>query len=275
MLVAEVDELLLGARIEHAAAADDQRLARRAQRGDRLRRVRASGARTARAMHALVEEGDRIVIGLGLHVLAEGQRHRPAIGRVGEHDKRPRQRRHDLLGARDAVEIARHRAEAIVGADCAVAEVLDLLEHRVGAAIGEDIARQQQHRQAIDVGERCGSDHIGCARANRGGAGHHAAAARRLGEGDCGMRHRLLVVGAIGRQYAARRVERFAHARHIAVAEDCEHAGEERDDPAVDFGLLRREEADGRLGGGETDRCHVVRLRYRMGWPALSVRLGR
>ena len=42
--------------------------------------------------------------------------------------------------------------------------------------------------------------HVGRARADRGGAGHHAPAARRLGEGDRRVRHRLLVVRAIGRQ---------------------------------------------------------------------------
>ena len=34
----------------------------------------------------------------------------------------------------------------------------------------------------------------------------------RLGEGDRGMRHRLLVVGAVGRQRIASGVERFAEA---------------------------------------------------------------
>ena len=36
----------------------------------------------------------------------------------------------------------------------AVVEVLDLLEDRIGATIGEDIARDQQDRQAIHVRER-------------------------------------------------------------------------------------------------------------------------
>ena len=54
----------------------------------------------------------------------------------------------------DAVEVARDRPEAVVGGDAAVVEVLDLLQHRVGRARDEDVARQQQHRQAVDVGER-------------------------------------------------------------------------------------------------------------------------
>ena len=155
-------------------------------------------------MHALVEEARRIVIGLGLHVLAEGERHRPAFGRIGQDRDRPVERRHDLLGPRDAVEIARHRAEAVIGAHRSVAEVLDLLQNRIGPAVGEHVAGDQQHRQPIDMRDRGGGDHVGRARADRGGAGHHPLAPRGLGEGDRGMRHRLLVVGAIGRQRVAR-----------------------------------------------------------------------
>ena len=78
------------------------------------------------------EEALGPVVGLGLHVLAEGERHRPAVGRVGHHPHRAGQRGQQLLGPRDAVEIAADGAEAVVGADRAVAEILDLLQHRVG-----------------------------------------------------------------------------------------------------------------------------------------------
>ena len=214
------------------------------------------GRDAPRTVHALVEEACRIVVRLGLHVLAEGERHRSALGRIGQHRDRPVQRRHDLLGARDAVEIARDRAEAIVGADRSVAEVLDLLQNRIGPAIGEHVARHQEHRQPIDVRDRGGGDHVGRAGADRGRAGHHAPAARGLGEGDRGMRHRLLVVGAIGGQDFARGVERFAHARHVAVAEDREHALEQPLLAAVDFDLLSAQEANHRLRGGQPDRFH-------------------
>ena len=207
-------------------------------------------------MHALVEEARRIVIGLGLHVLAEGERHRPAFGRIGQDRDRPIERRHDLLGTRDAVEIARHRAEAVVGAHRSVAEILDLLQNRVGPAVGEHVAGDQQHGQPIDMRDRGGGDHVGRAGADRGGAGHHPLAARSLGEGDRGVRHRLLVMGAIGRQRVARGVERLAHARHIAMAEDREHALEQALLAPVDFDSLGAQEANHRLGGGQSDRCH-------------------
>ena len=101
------------------------------------------GLRAARHPDALGEEALGIIEGLGLHVLAERQRHRAAFGRVGQHLHGALQRRDDLLGPRDAVEIARHRPEAVIGADRAVAETLDLLQHRVGRAVGEDVAGQQ------------------------------------------------------------------------------------------------------------------------------------
>ncbi len=60
------------------------------------------------------------------------------------------------------------------------------------------------------------------------GRRHHAAAETRLGVGDRGMRHRLLVVGAEGRQLVAHLIERLADAGDIAVAEDRPDAAEER-----------------------------------------------
>ena len=45
-----------------------------------------------------------------------------------------------VLGPGDAVEVAGDRLEAVVDRDGAVVEVLDLLQDRIGAAIGEDIA---------------------------------------------------------------------------------------------------------------------------------------
>ena len=73
------------------------------------------------------------------------------------------------------------------------------------------------------------------------------------------MRHRLLVLAAIGREFIAHMPQRLAHARHIAVPEDRPHAGEDRQLLAIDDGHLRRHEPDERLRGGETDGlAHVL-----------------
>ncbi len=111
---------------------------------DRIRQLVGIRARAARRPDALLEEALRIVEGFGLHVLAERQRHRAAIERIGQHLHGALQRRDDLLGPGDAVEIARDRAEGVVGRNRAVAEILDLLQHRIGRAVGEDVAGQEQ-----------------------------------------------------------------------------------------------------------------------------------
>ena len=132
----------------------------------------------------LGEQAFRPVERLGLNVLAHGERHRPAFGRIGEHVHGALQGGDQLLGPIDAVEIARHRAEAVVGRNGAVGEVLDLLQHRVGPAVGEDVAGQQQERQTVDVRDGGGRDHVERAGPDRRRAGHQAAAEARLGEGD-------------------------------------------------------------------------------------------
>jgi len=78
-----------------------------------------------------LEEVDRIVPGLGLGVLTEGEAHRAAVRRVGHHPQRAGQGGQDLLGPADPVEVAHDRAETVVGADGGIVEILDLLQHRV------------------------------------------------------------------------------------------------------------------------------------------------
>ncbi len=212
-------------------------------------------------MHALVEKARRIVVGLRLHVLAEGERHRPALGGIGQDRDRPIERGHDLLGPRDPVEIARHGLKAVVGAHRSVGEVLDLLQNGIGPPAREHIAKDQKHGEPVDMRDRGGGDHVGRARADRGGAGHHPPPPRGLGEGDRGKPHRLLVMGAIGRQRVTRAVERLAHASHVAMAEDREHPLEQPLLHPVDLDALGAEEANHRLGRGQPDcRCHGARL---------------
>jgi hypothetical protein len=77
------------------------------------------------------------------------------------------QRMDDLLRSRDAIEVARHGPKAVIGRHRAVAEILDLLQNRIGNTAGEHIARQEKHRQAVHMGNRRRRDHVGGARANR------------------------------------------------------------------------------------------------------------
>ena len=139
---------------------------------------RGAGAGAAAVPFLGGEELGRPVVGLGLHVLAEGERDRAAVGGVGHGGEGAGERGQELLGAGDAVEVAADRAEGVVGGDGAVAEVLDLLQHRVGGAVGEDVAGDEEDGEAVDVRQRGGGDHVEGAGADRGGDGHRALAVR-------------------------------------------------------------------------------------------------
>ena len=244
---------VLGAGVEHAAPRHDHRRLGGAERGDDGLDLDRVGLGPADAPHPRLEEALRVVVGLGLHVLAEGEAHRAAVGRVGHRPERAGERGQEVLGAGDAVEVADDRPEAVVGRDRAVVEVLDLLQHRVGPAVGEDVAADEEHRQAVDVGERRGGDQVGRARADRGGDGMGAAAAPGLGVGDGGMGHGLLVLAAPGGERLADAVQRLADAGDVAVAEDRPDALDEA--PAV-LGRLHAQPAHHRLRRGQPDRCH-------------------
>ena len=244
--------------VEHAAARDDHRLLRRAQ--ERCRDIELRGFRRRRTDSHQRRREKRlgIIVGLGLHVLRQRERDGAAQRRVGQDGNRARQRSEELRGCDDAVEIARHRLHAVVGRDAAVVKILELLQHGVGCPRNEDIARQEKHGEPIDV---CGGGRrheVRRSRADRGRARHHPLAEVRLGEGDGGVRHRLLVVRSVGRQHIPVPVERFAHAGDVAVAEDGPDAGEERHLPAVADRPLRRQETDKRLRHRQSYRRHGV-----------------
>src|SRR5215217_6962922 len=78
---------------------------------------------------------------------------------------------HDLLGAVDPVPVLRDRPKRIVDGDITVVLRLQLLQHGVRAARGEDVAGQQQHGDAVDRGKGRAGDHVGRARTDGGGAG--------------------------------------------------------------------------------------------------------
>ena len=73
----------------------------------------------------------------------------------------------------------------------------------------------------------------------------------RLREGDRRVRHRLLVVRTVGRQFGAMAIQRLADAGDVAVAEDRPHAAEQRDLASVADRSLRGEKPDERLRHGK------------------------
>ena len=229
---------------------------RAAQGLGRGRQLAMVGAQPAQLVHDGLEQPHGEVPGLGLHVLRQADEGRAAIGRVDHRGDRERQRLRDLRRARDAVPVARDRPERVVDGDRRLAEVLDLLQHGIGDARVERVAGQQQQRQAIGVGHRCGRDQVHGAGADRGRRCHQLPSPHRLGEADRGQRHALLVLAAVGGQHAARVVQRLAEARHVAVAEDAEHPGDERLLLAIHDGALGAQEAHDRLRRRQPDGLH-------------------
>ena len=113
--VGEAGKRIAGEGIMDAAAGNDQRRLSAAQcRGHRgeLRRV---GLRPADPPAARREKAFGIIEGFGLHILRQSERHRSALGRVGQDSHRLRQAGEDLLRPGDAVPPAGHRAEAVIG----------------------------------------------------------------------------------------------------------------------------------------------------------------
>ncbi len=252
-------------RVQHAASGNQQRPLGIAQHRHRLRELRLRGRQAPRnAMTGGAKPLFRIIVRHRLHVLRQRERHRPAQRWIGEHVDRLRQRGQQLRRMHDAIEEARHRPEAVVGRDRAVLEVLDLLQHGIGRARHEHVARQEQDRQPVHVRERGGRDEIGRAGADRCRARHHPPAKVRFRIGDGRVRHRLFVVRAVRRQFGAVPVQRLAHAGHVAVAEDREDAGEQRRHAVRRLRPQRRQVADQRLRHRQTHRVMPSPSRLRL-----------
>ncbi len=104
---------------------------------------------------------------------------------------------------------------------------------------------------------RRGRHHVGGAGTDRGRAGHHPPPPRRLGIGDGGMRHRLLVMGAKGRQTcrARRPAPRPCRPRCRGRRSPTRRRTAARVLPSMSR-LLRGERAHQRLRRGQADRAH-------------------
>jgi hypothetical protein len=88
---------LAGLAVQHAAAGHDQRTPG-AQQKLAARASSPHRRRAAHMQHGRMQEVIGAIEGLGLHVLRQRQAHRAAVGRVGQHLDRARQRVEDLLG---------------------------------------------------------------------------------------------------------------------------------------------------------------------------------
>ncbi len=247
---------LLGAGIARAAARDDQRPLGGLEQCDGLGHALAVRAGTRDLVHGRREEGFRIVAGHFLDVLRQGDEGRAAIGRIEQAGHGLRQRGDDLLGMHDAVPVARHRLEGVIHVDGGIAIVLDLLHHRIGPAVHEGVAGEDEDRQAVGMGDAGRRHHVHGARADGRGGHHDLAAALGLGEADGGQRHGLLVLAAPGGQHVLHRLERLREAGDVAVPEDREDPRKEGNFLAIHHGELVAQVAHQRLSHRQADGRH-------------------
>ena len=120
--------------VEHAPTGHDQRaLGRLKQSHGALQFVRVR-RRSAKADHLGLQKIVGAIKRMGLHVLRQCQAHRPAGRRIGHDLDGTGQGAQDLLGPRDPVKVARHRAQRVIGAQVALLKALNLLQHGVGRA---------------------------------------------------------------------------------------------------------------------------------------------
>ena len=184
---------------------------------------------------------------LRLHVLRERERDRARLRLVHEHAHRVQRRGNDLLRSPDPVEVAGDRPQALVHRDVAGPRHLELLQHGIGPARREDVARQQQHGQAVHRRGRRAGDHVRRARADRRGADERPEPVLHPRVADGGMHHPLFVPPLVIGEEVAVLVQRLPDAGDVAVPEDAEAAGEEPLPRAVSLRPLVDEELDDRL----------------------------
>ena len=120
----------------------------------------ALNGRTAHVPHALGEEFDWPVVGLGLDVLGQGDRDGAGLGRVGQHAHTAEQRRDQLLGAVNTVEETGDGTERVIDGDVQRRRVLELLEDRVRDAGRELVGGEDEDGQSVRRRGRRARNHV-------------------------------------------------------------------------------------------------------------------
>ena len=218
----ETLHLLPRLRVVHPASRNEQRALRLLKESDRLLDPLPVRQPPFDPPGALLEKVHRIIIGLGLHVLGQGESYRSGIGRIGQHSHRFRQSRQQLFGTQNTIEEAAHRAEAVVDAHIGRYRMLELLQHRSLVATGVIIGRQQKNGPAVDRGGRRSRNHVGRARTDRRGARQGGQAPPGPGKAAGCVDHSLLVAGLVIGQLIAVLIEGLPQPCHVAVAEYAE-----------------------------------------------------
>ena len=247
-------ELRLRERVADPAPRDDEGAPGLREERGRRRDLVPVRARAGDGVDHRLEERLRVVERELLGILAQADEGGPAIGRVEHQRGRLGQRGDDLLGVGDPIPVAGDRAERVVDRRARGGEVLDLLKDRVGPAVREDVAGQDEDRQAVRVADGGRGHHVGGPRPDRRGRDHDLPAAARPGEAERGEGHGLLVLAAPGRKLVLHRLERLGETGHVAVPEDPEHARKEPFTTRLRLHPLVAQVANERLGHRESHR---------------------
>ena len=198
-----------------------------------------------------LEQAGRKVARLGLDVLMERERDRSGLRGIQQDPHRLGQRAHELLRARDAVEVGAQRPEGVVHRQVRLERMLERLHDRPLAAVGEGVGRKQEDGDAVHGCRGRASEHVRGARSDRRAAGERREEVVRTRVADRRVNHRLLVLRLVEAERAPLvLLERRAKAAHVAVTEDPEDARNRSPPLAVALSPLPREEAHDGLSGG-------------------------
>ena len=140
----EREQRILRLAVGHAAARDEQGTLCVCDQLCRRFDFPGNGEAAVQIPHALLQEVIGVVERFALHILRHGKADCARLGRVREHTHCVDRRRHELLGAGDAVPIFAHGAERVVGSGLIAARLLNLLEHRVRLAAGKGMPEKRQ-----------------------------------------------------------------------------------------------------------------------------------
>ena len=102
----------------------------------------------------------RVVSGLGLHILREGEYNRSRFRWIRRDAHGMRKARGELLRPRNSIAVAAHRAETIVDACVGVEGVLEPLKDWTSLATGVVVTWKEQNRQSVQVSRSRTRDHI-------------------------------------------------------------------------------------------------------------------
>ena len=143
---------------------------------------------------AFFKEFFGVIIGFSLHILRKADGDRAGLCGVGQNAHGVEHGCHELFRALYTIPVAADCLERIVDGNRIVLVMLELLEHRVGLAVGVGVGRQQQHGDTVDRGRAGCGNHIERSRTDGRGAGVDRAAAHLLGECHTDVGDLLLVL---------------------------------------------------------------------------------